>query len=430
MERKSVVVFVLLLLGMPRFAHGVPPTTQPVASDARKQEPRPYIYGCGIIWGKWLKLPDEKAKAWDRLCMDYIKKMGGTNVPANFAWHDIEPEPGRYDWDYVDHQVAEARKRGLEIFAYTGLTPDWALPPEAGGKPGIGYRFPPDEKYIPHFERFFRTLAARYRGKVKYYEFWNEPNGCGWINDGCANGHMAHTYVPWLKRWYRAMKQGDPDCVLAIGGLDYNEGVKEGYRYLEDIYAAGGGDFFDAVAIHPYGKPLHWKAIEDTYKVLLKHGHGHKKLWVNEYGWATTDEAARARDLVAVLTELKKPKYHMVFQANYLVLTDLSGGESTGKNFGLCDWDAQKLTLRPRPAWHAFRKLDKRFGPAETRPTVPASAPRADLRRGGPCACSTPVPDNSRCSDTPDHAGGDGAGCDGSGSGGRPWPFSRRSGRS
>lgn len=323
-------------------------------------EPRPFIYGCGIVWGSWLGLPPEQAKAFDRLSMDLIRQMGGTNVPVNFAWIDIEPRPGELHWDYVDHQVEEARRRGLEIFAYTGLTPDWALPPEAPPTPGIGYRFPPAETYIPQFEAFFEALARRYRGRVKYYEFWNEPNGCGWINDGGANGHMAHTYVPWLKRWYRAMKAGDPDCVLAVGGLDYHCGVTEGYRYLEDIYAAGGGDSFDAVAIHPYGDPLHWQAIVDTHAVLVRHGHGHRKLWLNEYGWNTTDEAAKADKLRQVLTTLAQPEYHMVFQASYLVITDLPDTDDhTGHDFGLCSRDRWAGTVTPRGSYEAFRDLPK-----------------------------------------------------------------------
>jgi len=114
--------------------------------------PRPFIYGCGIVWGRWLGLPDEQARAFDRLSMDRIQQMGGTNVPANFAWIDIEPRPGELHWGYVDHQVDEARRRGLEVFAYTGLTPDWALPPNAPQTPGIGYRFPPDARFAADFE--------------------------------------------------------------------------------------------------------------------------------------------------------------------------------------------------------------------------------------------------------------------------------------
>ncbi len=327
------------------------------------QEPRPNIYGCGVTWGSWLGLPDEQAREWDRRSMDKIVQMGGTNCGINFAWIDIEPSPGVYNWSYVDHQVSEAEARGLQMFAYTGLTPDWALPPgileDPRYGPGSGYRFPPDEQYIPQFENFFRMLAARYRGRVKYYEFWNEPNGCSWINDGCSNGQMAYTYVPWLIRWYTAMKQGDPDCVLAVGGLDYGDYVAEGWRYIEDIYASGGGDYFDAVAIHPYGNPLHWQAITDTYQVLLNHGQGYKKLWLNEYGWNTSDEVQKAANITAVLTELKKPEYHMVFQANHLVITDLPGTPDSGHDYGLCSRVVSTLTITPRQSWFAFRDLDK-----------------------------------------------------------------------
>lgn len=332
------------------------------AQFASASPPRPYLYGCGVVWGNWLGLPVEEAKAFDRVQMDAIRAAGGTNVGANFAWIDIEPRPGEFHWDYVDHQVTEASKRGLEIFAYTGLTPDWALPPEAPKTPGIGYRFPPDEKYIAQFEAFFTQLARRYKGKVKYYEFWNEPNGCSWINEGCSNGDMAATYAPWLIRWYRAMKAGDPDSVLAVGGLDYHAGVKEGWRWLEDLYASGAGNSFDAVALHPYGEPLHWQAIEDTYAVLARHGQGHKKLWLNEYGWNTRDEATKAANLTEVLTELVKPKYHYVFQANYLVLTDLpDANDATGHDYGLCSRDRKALTVTPRASYEAFRALPKHW---------------------------------------------------------------------
>ena len=60
---------------------------------------------------------------------------------------------------------------------------------------------------------------------IRFYEFWNEPNGCSWINDGCANGNSGASYAPWLKLWYAAMRAGDSDAVLALGGLDANWGV-------------------------------------------------------------------------------------------------------------------------------------------------------------------------------------------------------------
>ena len=102
--------------------------------------------------------------------------MGGTNIGISLPWHDIEPHQGQYVWDIADKQIEMAQLKNLEMFAYTGLTPDWALDPEILKKygPGIGYRFPPMEKYMELFKNFHKMLSERYKGKIKYYEFWNE----------------------------------------------------------------------------------------------------------------------------------------------------------------------------------------------------------------------------------------------------------------
>jgi hypothetical protein len=306
-----------------------------------------YLYGCGIIWAQWRFPEDKKRWNYDAESMDMIKAMGGTSVPINIPWADVETKRGKWDFEYVDHQVKEAEKRGLAMFAYMGLTPDWALPPEAPDKPGIGYRFPPGDEYEEAFVTYCRTVARRYQGRVKFYQFWNEPNGCGWVNDGCANGDQYARYTRWLKIWYKAMKRENPDCVLGAGALDYNAGVKEGYRYLEGMYREGAKDYFDAFNIHPYDGEglLHFRAIEDTRRVMVAHGDGHKGLWLSEWGWPMADGPERCRRVIETLKALEDPKYYYVTMASYLSITD-PGGEV---GFGLCDRD-----LTPRPSYFAF----------------------------------------------------------------------------
>jgi hypothetical protein len=78
-------------------------------------------------------------------------------------------------------------------------------------------------------------VATRYGSKVRMYEFWNEQNGCGWVNPGCRNSDTAADYAPWLCKWYKAMKAVDSGLQLSVGGLDYNKGVTQGYQYIEDL---------------------------------------------------------------------------------------------------------------------------------------------------------------------------------------------------
>jgi hypothetical protein len=315
-------------------------------------QPR-HLFGCGVIWADW-RWPGDKSK-WesDAQCMDLIKAMGGTSVPINIPWHDVEPQPGQWYWDYVDHQVAEAEKRGLAMFAYMGLTPDWALPPEApANQPGIGFRFPPPDDRREQFVEYCHRVAERYKGRVQYYQFWNEQNGCSWVNDGCSNGRSYALYARWLKIWYAAMKEVDPECVLGIGGLDYHEGVP-GHLYLEGLYAEGAKDSFDAINIHPYGitTPLYLKAVEDTRRVMLAHGDGHKGIWIREYGWSIKDEDEKAWRLIKTLETLSGPEYYYVTMATYLGLTDVSRHD----DFGLCDRD-----LKPRKSYLAFQSFARR----------------------------------------------------------------------
>jgi hypothetical protein len=103
---------------------------------------------------------------------------------------------------------------------------------------GLGYRFPPLAQYTPSFVAWVMAVAERYKGKVVMYEFWNEENGCSWVNDGCSNGDSAPTYAPWLCTWAAAMRKADPGARLSVGGLDYNAGVSAGYQCVRRFQQA------------------------------------------------------------------------------------------------------------------------------------------------------------------------------------------------
>jgi hypothetical protein len=368
--RAVVWTGVLVAAALPAFgqAGGNKPLPETEAEYRAYFASRPrYLYGCGIIWAQWLPGFDRSKWAHDGRCMQLIKNMGGTNAPINIPWADVEPKPGQWYFDYVDHQVAEAEKRGLVMFAYMGLTPDWALPPEAQKKSGIGYRFPPPDSREEDFITYCTKVASRYKGRGVHYQFWNEPNGCSWVKDGCGNGDQYALYTKWLKVWYTAMKEADPDCVLGAGALDYHEGVTDGYKYLEGMYREGAKGYFDAFNIHPYDSKgtLHFRAIEDIRRVMVANGDGHKGIWLSEWGWATKDEDDKARRAVKALAELNQPKYYYVTMANYLCLTDLPDGTA----YGLCDSE-----LKPRKSYLAVRQFALAHKPKPAATTRPSAA--------------------------------------------------------
>lgn len=323
-----------------------------------RKQPR-LMYGTCIIpsnENQWGREADEKG-------LDLIRAMGGTHIWLNMNWSDIERTAGQLDFSYHDFLVGAARERGLEVMAVLIGTPVWALPPEVKGRDRIRHRCPPQDRYKDAFINFHRSAAQRYRGKIKYYQFWNEPNGCFWVNEGCRNSDQYPVYTKWLKIAYPVLKAADPDCLVAAGALDYHDGVTRGYEYLEGMYREGAKGYFDAFSIHPYAKKmdraLHVEAIRDTRRVLVAHGDWRVPMWITEYGWSTPDEDLKARLLEEALTQLTGPEFFYITMACYLSLTDPPGE----KGYGLCE----QQPLKPRKAYEVHRALakDKRPGKFE-----------------------------------------------------------------
>ena len=318
-------------------------------SASQADKPRPLLFSMGRFTGAWAGRP----RSYDEAIWDHMVTIGATASGTGLAWVDGEPEQGVYDWDrfdYADFCVDGIRSRGMEVAFFTGLTPQWAqLHPEL--EP---HQTPPreDQDVIDSFMTFHTFVGDRYKGKVKYYYFWNEPNGCSWIN-GCSNADSYPTYTRWLIRASQALKAGDPDAKIIAGRLDYHAGVSRGYEYVQGMYDHGAGPHIDGIAIHPYdwSGTIHWRALTDTRNVMVANGDAHKPIWITEYGWNSTDYQSTADKLVQVLTELKKPEWDFVEKANYLVLNDGSGVE----NYGLIDADLSS----PRAGYYAFQNFDK-----------------------------------------------------------------------
>ncbi|WP_147446573.1 hypothetical protein [Corallococcus sp. CA047B] len=328
---------------------------------------RPNLRMIGIRPGIELYKGDQtKITAWDRESMKKVAEAGAVGTHIGFSWADIQAtRTGPFDWTGAEAQYEAARERGLLPFAFSGTTPLWALP--AGFTES--HRSPPDPQYTADFQYFFRELSARFCNRVRYYEFWNEPNGCSWVNPNCSNGQQAQAelYADWLKLWYVAMKEGCPDVVLSTGGLDCypGTGATGCSQYIEWIYNRIGGDYFDAVAIHPYGvkEPtsdndayLNIAGIEDVRRVMVERNQPWKKIWADEWGYNTRDEALKGRMVDRALSWFEDPAHDYIFQARYLTVQD-TGETPVDHNYGLCDINAtvSPPAVTARPSYQTYR---------------------------------------------------------------------------
>lgn len=306
---------------------------------------RPLIYGMNPMPAEWSGHNGDQSW-WEPLQYDKMKAAGCASVRVGVGWDLVEPNPGDRLWGDIDNDLKLMLDRGFEPVLLIVATPTWAL------LPGQGTPFyPPQMQYREAFERFVYDCARKFRGRVKYYEFWNEPNGYGWNRDPGGNTFSkAEEYVPWLIHGCNAIKKGDPNALWSIGGLDDNSGY--GDYYVDKCYKYMARGYFDAVCEHPYSASTAdlWK-LADIRTVMANYGDA-LPIWITEMGWpANGRESTVASWITDYFNRLSADSYNYCTIATYHTSTDFTA-EPVG--YGLMTYD-----LATKVTYNAFRDFPK-----------------------------------------------------------------------
>lgn len=199
---------------------------------------------------------------------------------ASVSWQRLEPAKDAWDFKRLDTLVALAERRGVEPMLTLGITPRWAASrPNEEFVYGYGGNSPPRD--LRDWEDYVRTVAVRYKGRIKYYELWNEPTFDELDKGKGFYAGSARTMVELGRIAYRVIKEVDPGNKLISPGF-----TDEGPRL--DLYLSlGGKDITDVVAHHFYPeKPeLMPGYIGHVRRVMEKHGLSHLPLWNTETGY-------------------------------------------------------------------------------------------------------------------------------------------------
>lgn len=210
-----------------------------------------------------------------------------------FAWAEIEPQPGVYQWEKWDALVAAVRAENKQLVAVLQLAPDWA---RSTAHPTAPPRRASDLGAFAH------ALAARYQADIDVYQVWDEPNiGAGWGDEPIS----AARYAGLLEAAYTAIHAADPTAQVLTAGLaptlENNAHNQSELTFLAALYQVGAQPFFDAVAGKPYGfytGPLDRQADPATLnfsrfillrQVMERYGDHAKLLWGTQFGWNRLD---------------------------------------------------------------------------------------------------------------------------------------------
>ena len=169
-----------------------------------------------------------------------------------------------------------------------------------------------------------------------------------------------------LRRVGRVIRREDPDAEIVTAGLpDSRLGI--GFEaYLRALMRGGGGDDFDALAIHPYARTAEGVvlAVRRARRLLTRLGHPEAGIWVTELGWAsdgppspfTLGEDGQASEIERALGELRRLSEELglrgVVYFNWRDAPPYAGAKDFwGLHTGLLDIDG-----RPKPALRAFER--------------------------------------------------------------------------
>lgn len=224
--------------------------------------------------------------------LQLVREMGADHIVEFFPWAYVEHQRGHYDWGSVDRIMHHAQNQGIKVIVRTGYVPDWARE----WNPQTTLNTLPEKAY-PDFARFVSAFAERYAGTAEQIIIWNEPNlSFEWGFE--AVDPVA--YVRLLQTVYPVAHAANPNIEILMAGLaptlENTPNALDDVRYLEAIYNAGGGDYFDGVAIHTYGftRPandppapdvLNFRRAELLYDVMVRNGDSTKPVYITETGW-------------------------------------------------------------------------------------------------------------------------------------------------
>lgn len=198
-----------------------------------------------------------------------IKQAGINFVRFDLDWNQVEPEPGKWNFERIDRIVELAATEGIMLL------------PILGGEIPVRHR--PQYRHPEAWLAYVRSCVERYRGRIVYWEVMNEVNYRQFWN---ADPNPEE-YVKMLQLTYEAVKKIDPALTVLHSGL---AGVPE--PFIERIFQAGGGNYFDVMNIHPYS----WeqepeltlpRRLGRLRALMTRYGLAEKPVWITEIGNST-----------------------------------------------------------------------------------------------------------------------------------------------
>ena len=225
--------------------------------------------------------------------MPLLRQLNPWTVRMEFPWWWIQRRGrGTFDWATADAIVNAAVSNGIQLVPVLVYSPDWSSggqnPPTTCATGQNLATAPSTPPSAADFGAFAGAIASRYRGRVKYWEMWNEPDLAKYFN-GTPSQYANAILVPG----YDAVKLADPSAGVVLGGP-----ATANLGWLQQVLNAGGRGHFDVMAFHDYTTDV--SSIQNNAQNVASLAAG-KPVWLGEWGVQDSSGSAHTRLINSLL---------------------------------------------------------------------------------------------------------------------------------
>ena len=342
-------------------------------------------------------------KAYDR-----VAALGVKWVRIQSGWAKTEKEKGVYDFAWLDRVVDQLLVRGLEpwlCLCYSnGLYNEKAKSRfGAVGAPPIHY-----EEERVGWRNYVIATVKHFKGRVRWYEVWNEPDGDFITWDYASN---ATEYGELALTTAQVIKAADPDSKV-IGGAFCTRNI----HFVDEALATGMGAAVDALSFHEYTPDE--TRVPETVGYLTAIGQMYNPHMAVVQGESGSQSSSKGAGALAggSWTPLKQAKQllrHTVMDlstevlfTSYFSCMDMIealhgkvGDEASILDYGYfgvlgADFDAQGRSVgsyTPKPSYYALQNLASLFAGDVKNEVLPIVKERCESHRIFGMDCSDPT---------------------------------------
>ncbi|WP_422082100.1 GH39 family glycosyl hydrolase [Ulvibacterium sp.] len=207
---------------------------------------------------------------------DYLKDLGAKKIRLQAGWAKCEKEKGVYDFEWLDRVIDFVLSQGVEPWLQTSYgNPIY----DGGGGIHLSAGLPSSEEALQAWDEWVNAMVKRYRGRVKFWEVWNEPDN----KDKTPPEQYADLFI----RTAENIKAKIPDAT--IFALSQASLGKKGQNYVETFLKTlkeqNKLHLVDEITLHgyTYNPSDVYRKYNDIYPIIRKYAD-HIKIRQGELG--------------------------------------------------------------------------------------------------------------------------------------------------